>query len=74
LNINEKDIDEESSSKKYAILKLEKYRNQVQDEQERKYLNIMDNHQQMAIDFTSEKAQKKLKHIEELIKEVYKNQ
>lgn len=31
-------------------------------------------HQQMAIDFTSEKAQKKLKHIEELIKEVYKNQ
>ena len=28
----------------------------------------------MAIDFTSEKAQRKLKHIEELIKEVYKNQ
>jgi hypothetical protein len=28
----------------------------------------------MAIDFSSDKAQTKLRHIEELIKEVYKNQ
>jgi hypothetical protein len=27
----------------------------------------------MAIDFSSDKAQTKLRHIEELIKEVYKN-
>jgi citrate lyase gamma subunit len=34
----------------------------------------MELHSQIAIDFSSEKAQMKLRHIEELIKEVYKNQ
>jgi hypothetical protein len=37
-------------------------------------MNIMDIHQQMAIDFSSIKAQRKLKHIEELVKTVYINQ
>lgn len=54
--------------------RLEKYKQQVQEQQERKYMNVMEIHQQMAIDFTSERAQRQLRHIEELVKEVYKNQ
>lgn len=37
-------------------------------------MNVMEAHSQMAIDFSSDKAQMKLGHIEKLIKEVYKNQ
>lgn len=56
------------------MTKLDKYRHQVQAEQEKRYNNLMQLHSQIAIDFSSEKAQTKLVHIEELIKEVYKNQ
>lgn len=34
----------------------------------------MEIHQQMSIDFSNDAAQRQLRHIEELIKEVYKNQ
>jgi hypothetical protein len=45
----------------------------VQEEQERKYLSMMDIHSQLKLDFQNEQSIKKLKHIEELIKTVYKN-
>ena len=44
------------------------------EEQEKKYLDVMEAHQELKQDFESEKSRKKLKYIEELIREVYQNQ
>ena len=71
---NSKEHRSGSQTQQSTSAKLDKYRQQVQEEQEQKYLNMMEAHQQISLDMKTQKALEKLRHIEALIKEVYKNQ
>lgn len=54
--------------------RLDKYKQSVYKEETKRYLQMAEMHAQMKCNFKSESSQRKLRHIEQLIKEVYKNQ
>ena len=66
--------EDQADDKQLAQQRLQRYREQIQEEQERKYNSVLEMHQQIGVDFNSDKAQKKLRIIEELIRKVYQDQ
>jgi hypothetical protein len=68
------DMPSQSEAETSKPTRLEKFRVQVLKEEEKRYLNMADLHHHKKMNFQSQRTQLKLNHIEELIKEVYKNQ